>query len=303
MLPLVIVRALPRFCVGRRTRGAAKSLPDEHSRRDPIRLKVKCDVDGCGSSTLIDYAVSISIETGEIVLPTEDPKKRVLLLSNSIHYGRGYLDHAETEIRNLFGSRKRVLFVPFAMFDRDSYANKNRTRLAAMGYNLESIHTALDARSAVENAEAVFIGGGNTFRLLKTLYDQDLLGVIRKRVEEGMPYLGSSAGSVVACPTLKTTNDMPVVQPPSFAALNIVSFQINAHYVDPDPSSTHMGETREERLLQYLEDNDIPVVALREGAMVNLDGGVVTLKGISGARIFRPGVQPEEVPARARVSR
>ena len=117
-----------------------------------------------------------------------------------------------------------------------------------------------------------------------------------------MPYLGASAGSVVACPTLKTTNDMPIVQPPSFTALGLVSFQINAHYIDPDPSSTHMGETREERLLQYLEDNDVPVVALREGAMIHLKDGVLTLKGIRGARVFRKGYAPEEVPVGARLN-
>jgi dipeptidase E len=232
----------------------------------------------------------------------ENPLKHVLLLSNSIQYGKGYLDHAEAEIRSFFGNVRRVLFVPYAMFDHEAYANKTRNRLAAMGYDAQSAHAALDARRAVEHAEGVFIGGGNTFRLLKTLYDEDLLETIRRRVEEGMPYLGSSAGSVVACPTLKTTNDMPIVQPPSFTALGLVSFQINPHYIDPDPSSTHMGETREERLLQYLEDNDTPVVALREGAIVHLEGGVVTLKGIRGARVFRKGDQPEEVPVGARLN-
>ncbi len=236
------------------------------------------------------------------MLPLEKPSKRVLLLSNSIQYGRGYLDHAEAEIRRFFGNVRRVLFVPYAMFDHEAYANKTRDRLGAMGYDAQSAHTASDARRALENAEGVFIGGGNTFRLLKALYDKDLLDTIRKRVEEGMPYLGSSAGSVVACPTLKTTNDMPIVQPPSFTALGLVSFQINAHYIDPDPFSTHMGETREERLLQYLEDNDTPVVALREGAMIHLEHGVATIKGIRGARIFRKGDPPEEVPVGARLN-
>ena len=235
------------------------------------------------------------------MLLSESPSKRVLLLSNSIQYGSGYLDHAEAEVRELLGNVKRVLFVPYALSDHKTYTSKTRERFATLGYELNSVHTAADPRSAVENADALFIGGGNTFRLLKTLYDRDLLLAIKRRVEAGMPYLGSSAGSVVACPTLKTTNDMPIVQPPSFAALGLVAFQVNAHYLDPDPASTHQGETREERLMQYLEENDAPVVALREGAMVQLEKGAVLLKGVGGARIFRRGVPPEEVPVGARL--
>jgi dipeptidase E len=237
------------------------------------------------------------------VLSREDQRKRVLLLSNSIQHGHGYLDHAESEIQGFFGNIKRILFVPFAMVNHEEYASKNRTRFAAMGYEMASIHTSPDPRAEVENADAVFIGGGNTFRLLKTLYDKFLLDVLRNRVFGGMPYLGSSAGSVAACPALKTTNDMPIVQPSSFVALGIVSFQINAHYLDPDPQSTHMGETREERLLQYLEENEIPVLALREGAMVRVEQGSVQLKGEAGARLFRRGSLPEEIAAGSKLSR
>jgi dipeptidase E len=133
----------------------------------------------------------------------------------------------------------------------------------------------------------VFIGGGNTFRLLKALYDFDLIERLRRRVAEGMPYVGSSAGSNVAGPTIKTTKDMPIVQPPSFEALGLVPFQISPHFLDPDPNSTHMGETQEERILQFLEEN--------EGAMVRVENGSTTLKGSSGARIFRKGLGPLEV--------
>jgi dipeptidase E len=164
-----------------------------------------------------------------------------------------------------------------------------------MGYDLESVHHAADARQAVSEAQSIFIGGGNTFRLLKALYDLDLVGVIRRRVAGGMPYIGSSAGTIVACPTIKTTNDMPIIQPPSFEALGLISFQINAHFQDPDPDSTHMGETREERLGQFLEENDTPVVGLREGAMVRVENSAALLKGSSGARIFRKGHHPVEV--------
>jgi dipeptidase E len=219
---------------------------------------------------------------------------RVLLISNSTLYGSGYLDHAESEIRDFLGDVKRVLFVPFALHNHDDYAAQARTRFERFGYKLDSVHTSPVPTEAAETAEAVFIGGGNTFRLLKALYDHELLDVIRQRVATGMPYVGSSAGSNVAGPTIKTTNDMPIVEPPSFNALGLVSFQINPHFQGPDPNSTHMGETREERLLQFLEENDTTVVGLREGAMLRVEEGVVTLKGSSGARIFQKGQSPIE---------
>ena len=221
--------------------------------------------------------------------------KRLLLISNSTLHGSGYLDHADPEIRSFLGDAKRVLFVPFALHDRDKYASTAQQCFEKMGYELWSVHTAIDPAKAVNETDAIFIGGGNTFRLLKALYDFDLLDPIRKRVEAGMPYIGSSAGSNVAAPTIKTTNDMPIVQPPSFDALGLVPFQINPHYLDPDPNSRHMGETREERLLQFLEENDTPVIGLREGAMLRIENGETILRGSSGARIFRKGLEPVEV--------
>lgn len=228
-------------------------------------------------------------------MKTESKTKRVLLISNSTLYGSGYLDHAEAEIHDFLGTLGRVLFVPFALYDRDAYSLQARDRFKAMGYDLEAIHKAPDARRAIDDAEAVFIGGGNTFRLLKSLYDFDLLPVIRRRVAEGMPYIGSSAGSNVAGPTIRTTKDMPIVEPPSFDALGLVSFQTSPHYLDPDPNSTHMGETQEERILQFLEENDTTVVGMREGAMVRVEHGNTILKGSSGARIFRKGREPVEI--------
>ena len=219
---------------------------------------------------------------------------RLLLISNSTLHGSGYLDHAAAEICNFLGDLKRVLFVPFALQDRDAYAAQARARFAQMGYELNSIHLSNDPVRAIAEHDAIFIGGGNTFRLLKTLYEQNLLDQIRERVRAGMPYIGSSAGSNVAAPTIKTTNDMPIVQPPSFAALNLVSFQINPHYLDADPSSTHKGETREERIIQFLEENATPVVGLREGAMLRIEHGQTLLKGSTGARIFRRGLEPVE---------
>jgi len=197
-----------------------------------------------------------------------DDAKRLLLISNSTLHGSGYLDHAEKEICNFVGSRTRVLFVPYALHDRQAYAAKAKDRFSAMGLALTSIHDVSNMPRAVDEAEVIFVGGGNTFRLLKGLHDHALLEPIRRRVAAGAPYIGSSAGSIVACPTLKTTKDMPIVQPPSFEALGLVPFQISPHYLDPDPSSTHMGETQEKRILQFLEENEEAVVGLREGSSV-----------------------------------
>jgi len=223
------------------------------------------------------------------------PLRRILLISNSTVYGRGYLDHVEEEIKEFLEDRKNVLFFPFALKDWNSYATKARERFAAFGYTVTSAHAVADKVKAIEKADAVFIGGGNTFRLLKTLQDDGLLEPIRRRVESGMAYIGSSAGSNVAAPTIRTTNDMPIVQPRSFDALGLVPFQINPHYLDADPGSTHMGETREERIIQYLEENDTAVVGLREGAWLRIENRSVLLKGTTGARIFRRSQEPVEV--------
>ena len=227
--------------------------------------------------------------------------KRLLLISNSTLHGSGYLDHAESEIRTFLGEVKRVLFVPYALFDRDKYAGTAQERFEKMGYELTSFHTAGNPLRAVNETDAVFIGGGNTFRLLKALYEFDLIDAIRDRVTDRIPYIGSSAGSNVAAPTIKTTNDMPIVKPPSFNALGLVSFQINPHYLDPELNSKHMGETREERIKQFLEENDTPVVALREGGMLRVENGETTLRGSTGARIFRKGVEPVEISPGARL--
>jgi dipeptidase E len=220
--------------------------------------------------------------------------KRLLLISNSTLHGRGYLDHAEHDIRDFIAGRASVLFVPYAVHDRRAYAAKAQERFREMGLSLTSIHDVSNMPRAVDETDVIFVGGGNTFRLLKGLHDHDLLDPIRRRVEAGVPYIGSSAGSIVACPTLKTTKDMPVVQPPSFQALGLVPFQISPHYLDPDPSSTHMGETQEERIMQFLEENEETVVGLREGSILRVEGGAVALKGPNTARIFRRGEKAVE---------
>lgn len=233
--------------------------------------------------------------SSETVLMEIPASRRLLLISTSTVYGTGYLDHAETEIQDHLRGLNSILFVPYALADHAGYAAKARERFERFGIALRSIHESAEPSRALENAEAIFIGGGNTFRLLKALYDRHLVAPIRARVDAGMPYMGASAGSNVAGPTIRTTNDMPIVEPPSFNALNLFPYQINPHYLDPDPSSTHMGETREERLLQYLEENETPVLGLREGCYLRVQNGHVWLKGLRPARVFCPGKQPLEI--------
>ncbi|MGZ8867343.1 MAG: dipeptidase PepE [Thermoanaerobaculia bacterium] len=220
---------------------------------------------------------------------------RLLLISSSTVHGYGYLDQPEPEIRSFLGALKRVAFVPFAIHDREAYTAKVRERLGKMGFEVSQVRGPGD----LDKAEAVFVGGGNTFRLLKALYETKTLDAIRKRVGAGMPYMGASAGSNVAGPTIRTTNDMPIVYPPSFDALGFVPFQINPHYIDTDPRSTHMGETREQRIIEFLEENETPVVAIREGTAIRVEDGSPRLVGLKGARIFRRGREPEETAAGA----
>ncbi len=223
------------------------------------------------------------------------PQTRLLLISTSTVYGTGYLDHAEQELRETMGEARRVIFIPYALADRAAYAEKATARFARMGLQCRSIDEFGNPAAALDAADAIFVGGGNTFRLLKALHELGLVEEIRRRVQQGMIYMGASAGSNVACPTIRTTNDMPIVEPPTLRALNLFPWQINPHYMDADPDSRHMGETREERLLQFLEENEGPVIGLREGAMLSVKAGTVLLKGLRGARIFRRNHAPEEL--------
>ncbi|MEF8879521.1 MAG: dipeptidase PepE [Candidatus Thermoplasmatota archaeon] len=222
---------------------------------------------------------------------------KLLLISNSKLHGGGYLDHCADEIQKFLENVSDVLFIPYARpsgMTHDEYTNIARERYKKMGFELTGIHQHSDSGEAVENAEAIFIGGGNTFVLLKQLYENDLIKKIRKQVKKGTPYIGTSAGSNVACRNIKTTNDMPIVYPPSFDGLNLVPFNINPHYIDPDPSSKHMGETRETRIEEFHHYNDEYVVGLREGAMLHVVDGEIVLKGSTGARVFKNNKKPEE---------
>jgi len=215
--------------------------------------------------------------------------RNLLLISNSTLHGSGYLDHCADEIKKILKNKRTVLFIPYARPDgitHDKYTEIARSRFEKMGFKLTGIHEHDNAKQAVKNAEAIFIGGGNTFVLISSLYKEGIINLIRKKVREGMPYIGTSAGSNVACKSIMTTNDMPIKYPPSFDALNLVPFNINPHYLDPDPKSTHKGETRETRIKEFHAYNNEFVVGLREGAMLDIKDNKIILKGSTGARVF-----------------
>ena len=222
---------------------------------------------------------------------------RLLLVSTSTVHGGGYLEHCEAQLRACFEGCRDLVFVPYARpsgLTHDAYTDRARARFEAMGFRMTGLHEAASPETAVREADGLFVGGGNTFVLLKQLYEAGVVDAVRARVRAGMPYAGTSAGSNVACRTIGTTNDMPVVYPPSFDALGLVPFNINPHYLDPDPQSTHMGETRETRIREFHVFNEQPVVGLREGAMLRVEGDRMRLEGSAPARLFRAGRDPEE---------
>jgi dipeptidase E len=220
---------------------------------------------------------------------------QLLLISSSfIPGGTGYLDYCSADVLNFYRTVTRILFIPYALKDRDAYTAKIATHFDGSGLLVESLHTAPEPRVAIETAEAFFVGGGNTFRLLDELYALGVLHALRNRVGAGAPYLGVSAGTNLACPSIKTTNDMPIIFPPSLDGLNLIPFQINPHFIDADPASPPAHETREERIREFHEENSAPVLGLREGAWLEVAGSSVTLRGVTGARLFQRNAEPIE---------
>lgn len=220
--------------------------------------------------------------------------RRLILASNSTNPGGEYLGHLEDAIRHHFLDSTTVAFVPYALADLDGYGTTAERKFESLGIRLESVHRHPEPAQALSAADGVFIGGGNTFRLLDRLIRHDLIEPIRDLVREGGPYMGTSAGSNVACPTIGTTNDMPIVQPPTFSALGLVSFQINPHYIERDPDTPHGGETRRQRLAEFHEENETPVVGLREGSWLEV-GERLVLRGPQPAILFRRGSEPVEI--------
>jgi dipeptidase E len=223
---------------------------------------------------------------------------RLLLISNSTNAGEQYLDYPKQMIREFLGNKHvKALFIPYAAvtFSYDDYEMKVRERFREIGHDIISIHHYSNPVTAIESAKAIVVGGGNTWMLLKLLRANKLIDVVRKKVKGGTPYTGWSAGSNVACPTIRTTNDMPVTEPTSFRAFNLIPFQINPHYLDANPAG-HAGETREQRIEEFLEINpDIWVAGLREGTMFLIEDNFIKLIGSRKARIFKKNHLPLEL--------
>jgi len=225
---------------------------------------------------------------------------KLLLISNSTMSGEPYLDYPKHEIRKFLGDKTvNALFIPYAAvtFSYDLYESKVEERFAEIGHHITSVHHFSDPVEAVQNAEAIVVGGGNTWQLVRMMHDNRLMEAIRNKVIHGTPYIGWSAGSNVTCPTLQTTNDMPVVDPKGFDCMGLIPFQINPHYLDANPKG-HGGETREQRIEEFLEINpEITVVGLREGTMLKYENNSLKLIGDRSARIFKKGDIPLELKA------
>jgi len=225
---------------------------------------------------------------------------RLLLISNSTMPGEAYLDYPKHEIKQFLGDQPlKALFIPYAAvtFSFDLYEQKVAERFSELGFGVESIHHFSDPVQAVREAQVIVVGGGNTWQLVRMMHDNQLMEVIREKVLSGTPYIGWSAGSNVACPTLRTTNDMPIIDPRGFDTTGLVPFQINPHYLDANPEG-HGGETREQRIEEFMEINpDIFVVGLREGTMLRVEENHMRLIGQRTARIFLKGNTPLELGA------
>ncbi len=224
--------------------------------------------------------------------------KNLLIASTSTIHGSGYLDYLLDDLASFFKDSDEILFIPYARpsgVSHELYTKIINKAFYKINKKAKGIHTYENPINAIKNAKAIFVGGGNTFVLTNMLYKNNLIEVIKEVVNNGTPYLGTSAGSNVCGLTIKTTNDMPIVYPPSFNALGFVPFNINPHYLDPDSTSKHMGETRETRIKEFHNFNTQPVVGLREGSWLKVYESSIVLKGTLTARIFEYNKEPYEV--------
>ena len=226
------------------------------------------------------------------------PHKKLLIISTSTVHGKPYLSYMTEEIKTHFKGISEIVFIAFARpggISWDDYTQVARNYFQNLGIHVKGVHEFDSMKTAVENAEGIFTGGGNTFVLLKEIYDQGLMETLRKKINNGMPYMGTSAGSNLTGQTINTTNDMPIVYPPTFDAIGAIPFNINPHYLDPDPNSTHMGETRETRIKEFLTYSDLRVAGLREGSFLKLENGNLSLGGTLPMRLFEQGKEPREI--------
>lgn len=224
--------------------------------------------------------------------------QNILLASTSTLYGGEYLAYLKEELKALFAGIEEIVFIPYARpggISHYEYTAKAASYFETIGIRVKGLHTFEDPIQAIQTAKGFFTGGGNTFLLVKTMHELGLMSVLKQVVVEGVPYLGASAGSNLAGMNMRTTNDMPIVYPPSFDTMGWVPFNLNPHYLDPIEGLQHNGETRETRIMEFLTQNDTPVVGLREGGWIRIKGTSITLEGEPSARIFEQGKAPIEL--------
>ena len=223
--------------------------------------------------------------------------KKILLASTSTLFGQGYMEYLLEELESFFEGCTTITFIPYARpggISHDAYTALAATAFSKINKKVVGLHTFTDPLKGLAQAEAIFTGGGNTFLLVQQLQQMQLINPLKEKIESGTPYLGTSAGSNIAGPSMKTTNDMPIVHPSSFDTLGVVNFNLNPHYLDPDPNSQHKGETRETRIREFHIFNTTPVIGLREGNYILVSGDHKILKGEGTARIFEAGKKPYE---------
>ncbi len=231
--------------------------------------------------------------------------KNIIIASTSTLHGGDYLEYLLPELRIHFEHCKTILFIPFARpsgISHDEYTAKVSLAFAKINKEVKGIHEFEDFSKAIKNAEGIFTGGGNTFLLVAKLYENNIMNVLADAVQDGIPYLGTSAGSNICGLTMQTTNDMPIIYPPSFETLGLIPFNLNPHYLDSDTQTKHMGETRETRINEFLSFNNIPVLGLREGSWLAVKDDTITLKGNLTARLFRQNQTPAEIESETDLS-
>lgn len=231
--------------------------------------------------------------------------KNMLVASTSTLHGGSYLEYILPTLQNHFEGIKEIIFIPYARpsgISHDAYTEKVQEAFDKIDIKVKGLHSFDNPKETLSTAKGIFTGGGNTFLLVKKLYEEEVLQPLRNTILQGTPYLGTSAGSNICGVNIRTTNDMPIVYPPSFDALGLLPFNINPHYLDPDVNSKHMGETRETRIHEFHSQNNIPVVGLREGSWLEIKGDHISLRGELEARIFEQGKKPKEVPTGTELS-
>ncbi|PHS65859.1 MAG: dipeptidase PepE [Flavobacterium sp.] len=224
--------------------------------------------------------------------------KNLIIASTSTIHGGTYLSYLLSEISELFSETNEVIFIPYARpggISHDKYTEIASEVFSKINKNIVGIHTFDNPSEAIKNTKGVFVGGGNTFVLVSQFYKNQVMQPLREAIFNGLPYLGTSAGSNICGVTINNTNDMPIVYPPSFKSLGVVPFNLNPHYLDPDPTSKHMGETRETRIKEFHTQSTIPVVGIREGSWMQVKGNEIILKGEHSARIFEQDKTPFEL--------